>query len=156
MKSFYEHLRSRLEFGEQVQNVRKPVFRSSGIFPVIQNSSYTTEVLFMGYWLIKRDIHEISSLITLRDKSGNILKREFMSIKEPRCYSIGLDLMLKDISNETDFMGSVEVEFFSTQDMVYPFPALVLNYYNDEFNTCVHTIGRIYNDFEDLTENEKF
>ncbi len=39
--------------------------------------------------------------------------------------------------------------------MVFPYPALVLEYYNDEFNTCVHTLGRIYNDFEDLRENEQ-
>ena len=155
MKSFYEHLRSRLEFGEQVQETRKPVLRSSGIFPVIKNSIYNTQILFLGYWLIKRDISEVSSLVTLRDKSGNILNREFLLITEPRSYSLELDSMLKNVSS-TDFLGSIEVEFFSTRDMLYPFPALVLNYYNNEFNTCVHTIGRIYNDIEDLTENEKF
>ena len=40
--------------------------------------------------------------------------------------------------------------------MVFPYPALVLEYYNEKFNTCVHTLGRIYNDFEDLNENETF
>lgn len=155
MKSFYEHLRSRLEFGEQIKDNRKPVFRSSGIFPVVKNSNYSTQILFLGYWLIKRDISEVSSVITLRDKSGNILKREFLLITEPRSYSLELDSMLENIDN-AEFLGSIEVEFFSTRDMIYPFPALVLNYYNNEFNTCVHTIGRIYNDFEDLTENEKF
>ena len=156
MKSFYDHLRSRLEFGEKIQDTRKPVLRSSGIFPVVKNSTYSTQILFLGYWLIKRDISEVSSVITLRDKFGTILKREFLLITEPRSYSLELDSMLEDTSNETEFLGSIEVEFFSTRDMIYPFPALVLNYYNNEFNTCVHTIGRIYNDFEDLTENEKF
>ena len=156
MKSFYEHLRSSHEFGEQVQNTRKPIFRSSGIFPVIKNSFYSTQILFLGYWLLKRNISEISSLVTLRDQSGNILKRNFMSITEPKSYSIDLDSMLKDNSNEDDFLGSMEVEFFSTCDMVFPYPALVLNYFNDKFNTCVHTLGRIYNDSEDLSENEQF
>ena len=40
--------------------------------------------------------------------------------------------------------------------MVFPYPALVLQYYGENFNTCVHTLGRIYNDFEDLNENEVF
>ena len=40
--------------------------------------------------------------------------------------------------------------------MVFPYPALVLEYYNKDFSTCVHTLGRIYNDFEDLKENEQF
>ena len=95
-------------------------------------------------------------MVTLRDQSGNILKRNFMSITEPKSYSIDLDSMLKDNSNEDDFLGSMEVEFFSTCDMVFPYPALVLNYFNDKFNTCVHTLGRIYNDSEDLSENEQF
>ena len=38
--------------------------------------------------------------------------------------------------------------------MVFPYPALVLEYQNPQFNTCVHTLGRIYNDFEDLKEND--
>lgn len=156
MKSFYDHLRSRLEFGEEIQDKRKPVMRSSAIFPVIQNSEYKSQILFMGYWLIKRDIPQISSLVTLRDKSGNILKRKLMSISEPKSYSLSLDSMLKDDPTKNNFLGSLEIEFFSASDMVYPFPAVVLNYYNDEFNTCVHTTGRIYNDMEDLTENEKF
>ena len=90
MKSFYEHLRSRLEFGEQIHDTRKPVFRSSGIFPVVRNSFYTSEILFLGYWLIKRDINEISSVLTLRNQSGEILKRNFLSISEPRSYSVDL------------------------------------------------------------------
>jgi len=156
MKSFYEHLRSSREFGEEVQNTRKPVFRSSGIFPVIKNSFYSTQILFLGYWLLKRNISEINSLVTLRDQSGNILKRNSMLITEPKSYSIDLDSMLKDNSNTDDFLGSMEVEFFSTRDMVFPFPALVLDYFNDKFNTCVHTVGRTYNNSEDLSENEQF
>ena len=40
--------------------------------------------------------------------------------------------------------------------MVFPYPALILEYFGNDFSTCVHTIGRIYNDFEDLNENEQF
>ena len=40
--------------------------------------------------------------------------------------------------------------------MVFPYPALVLEYFNEKFNTCVHTLGRVYNDFEDINENEEF
>ena len=154
MKNFYEHLSSRNEFGETIKDVKKPVLRSSGIFPVIQNSTYKTQILFMGYWLIKRNISEIKSKITLRDKSGKVIKTVFLSITEPRTYTIDLEYMF-DNSKITDFLGSLEVEFFSTTDMIYPFSALVLNYYNNEFNTCVHTAGRIYNDLEDSAENEK-
>ena len=39
--------------------------------------------------------------------------------------------------------------------MVFPYPALVLEYHNEKFNTCVHTLGRIYNDDEDMNENNE-
>ena len=57
---------------------------------------------------------------------------------------------------KNNFLGSIETEFHSTKDMVFPYPALVLEYHNEKFNTCVHTLGRIYNDLEDLKENESF
>lgn len=156
MKSFYQHLRSRQEFGEDVDLIRKPIFRSSAIFPVIKNKFYTTNILFLGYWLLKRKIHEVNVLITLRDEKGKILKRSSLLVDSPKSYSIELNSLLENMKQYEEFCGSIEIEIFSTADMVFPYPALVLNYYNDNFNTCVHTVGRVYNDFEDLTENEKF
>ncbi len=158
MKSFYQHLSSRQEFGESVNVTRKPIFRSSAIFPVIKNSSYTSEILFLGYWLLKRKIHEVSLLVTLRNLEGVILKRNSLIVDLPKSYSIELDSLLENTQYEegSEFVGSIEVEIFSTRDMVFPYPALVLNYRSNDFNTCVHTVGRVYNDFEDLDENEKF
>lgn len=156
MKSYYQHLSSRQEFGEEVDITKKPVFRSSAIFPVRRDSSYTTRILFLGYWLLKRKIHEVNVLLTLRNKEGKILRRSSIVVNSPRSYSIELDSLLENIPPKSEFVGSLEVEIFSTQDMVFPYPALVLNYHNYNFDTYVHTIGRIYNDFEDIDENEKF
>ena len=61
-----------------------------------------------------------------------------------------------DFDIKNNFLGSIEIEFHSTKDLVFPYPALVLEYHNEKFNTCVHTLGRIYNDLEDLKENESF
>jgi len=105
--------------------------------------------------LIKRNINEITILVTLRNKEGEIIKRNSILVNQPKSYSIELNSLLNDTAyHESEFLGSIELEMFSTQDMVFPYPALVLNYYGDSFNTCVHTLGRIYNDFEDLRENE--
>ena len=151
MKSFYKFLSSRLEFGETLDINRKPVFRSSAIFPVIQNNFYTTNIMFLGYWLIKRKIREINILITLRSKEGKIISRNTLLVDSPKSYSIELNSLLQNTTNKnSEFFGSIELEIFSTQDMVFPYPALVLQYYGENFNTCVHTLGRIYNDFEDL------
>jgi hypothetical protein len=40
--------------------------------------------------------------------------------------------------------------------MVFPYPAFVLEYYGRDFSTCVHTTGRVYNDFEDFKDTADF
>ena len=156
MKSYYKHLKSTMEFGEENVITRKPILRSSGVFPVIQNKHYSSKINFLGYWLLKRNIPEVTLVITLRDKIGKIILREIKIINEAKAFSINLKDILKKINYKSDFVGSIETEFNTTRDMVFPYPALVLEYYNEKFNTCVHTLGRIYNDFEDLNENETF
>ena len=82
MKSDYEHLKSIHSFGESVELTRKPIFRASAIFPVVQNENYTSRITFLSYWLLKRQILEVGLLITLRDKTGNILKRDYVTINK--------------------------------------------------------------------------
>ena len=156
MKSYYKHLASRLEYGETPESTRKPILRSSGIFPVIKNENYSSRILFMGYWLLKRNIPEVGIIITLRSKDGKILLRKIQTINSTQAFSIELDSLLNDVNITSDFLGSIEIEFNTTRDMVFPYPALVLEYFGNDFSSCVHTVERIYNDFEDLNENEQF
>ena len=158
MKSYYSHLQSTMEFGEKKLVTKKPVLRSSGVFPVTHNKNYSTKIHFLGYWFLKRQIPEVTLTITLREKSGEILLRKIEIINETKAFTINLKSLLQEINfnSNSDFIGSIETEFNTTRDMVFPYPALVLEYYNKEFNTCVHTLGRIYNDFEDMTENSTF
>ena len=140
MKSYYSHLSSRKEFGEKIDNTRKPILRSSAVFPVVRNENYTSRINFLGYWLIKRKIPEVHLLITLRDQIGNTLYRKSKIISSVQAFSITLNSLLNDIQipKDENFIGSIETEFFTTQDMVFPYPALVLEYYNDEFNYFCH------------------
>jgi len=155
LKSYYKHLESRLEYGEIPEPSRKPILRSSGIFPVIKNQHYSSRVLFMGYWLLKRNIPEVGIVTTLRSSNGKILLRKIQTINSTQAFSIELDSLLNEINIKSDFVGSLEIEFNTTRDMVFPYPAIVLEYYGDDFSSCVHTVERIYNDFEDLNENEQ-
>jgi len=158
MKSYFQHLKSTQEFGETHISIKKPILRSSGVFPVIHNQNYSTAIHFLGYWLLKRQIPEVTLTITLREQSGKILLRKIQIINETKAFSIILKSLLREINYDfqSNFIGSIETEFNSTRDMIFPYPALVLEYYNDDFNTCVHTLGRIYNDFEDFKENDQF
>ena len=157
MKSYYQHLKSTKEFGENQNLLKKPILRSSAIFPVIHNQYYTSSIHFLGYWILKRNIPEITLVITLRNSNGTILLRKTQIIDNAKAFSIIVKDLLDEINYQytENFLGSIETEFNSTRDMVFPYPALMLEYHNDEFNTCVHTLGRVYNDFEDLKENNE-
>ena len=49
MKSYYTHLKSTMEFGEENSITRKPILRSSGVFPVVQNKNYSIQSAFFDY-----------------------------------------------------------------------------------------------------------
>ena len=152
MRSYYNHLQAVHSVGETIDLKRKPVFRSSAIFPVLHNDHYSTKVIFMGYWLLKRHIREIGMLYTLRTQVGEIIGRKYLCVDSAKAFSIHLDEFKVQIGH--DFTGSLELEIFSTQDLIFPYPAFVLVYFSDTFSTVVHTVGRVYNDIEDLHQNE--
>ena len=157
MKSYYQHLKSTQEYGEQQSLIKKPILRSSAIFPVIKNEFCSSSIHFLGYWLLKRNIHDVALVITLRNTHGEILVRKIEIIDVAKAFVINLDNLLDQINYDKKdvFIGSIETEFNTTRDMVFPYPALVLEYHNENFNTCVHTLGRIFNDIEDLKENNE-
>lgn len=156
MRSYYAHLENAMNISKGPISP-KPVFRSSAIFPMINLPGITSRVIFMGYWILKRNIKQIACVTTLRSEIGTILYRSHFLIQEAKTFRFELkeQLALAGLSSEISFIGSLEIEFFSTEHLVFPFPALVINYYGDHFNTVVHTAQRIYNDFEDMLNNSQ-
>ncbi|MEM1282758.1 MAG: hypothetical protein AAGG81_04315 [Chlamydiota bacterium] len=155
MRSYYSHL-------EQVKdtlalNESKPVFRASAIFPAIHRKRIHTRLIFLSYWLLKRSLQEITCLVTLRCQEGRVVHRTMETINDPRSYRVELvDLIIScglDVDNI--FVGSLEIEFFSSKPLVYPFPAVTVNYYGPDCSTFVHTAQRIYNDYEDMMTNSQ-
>ena len=88
MKSLKSHLIST----DPTKNIlsKDPVFRSSAIFPFIINRKIKTNILFLGYWLIKRDIKEVSLVITLRDKNGKLINRKINLINVVKAFKISV------------------------------------------------------------------
>lgn len=156
MRSYYAHLENAI-LQPHVKIPPRPVFRSSAIFPMIAFPGISARILFMGYWILKRHIHEIAAQINLRSKDGVLLNRTSLLIQEPKTYRIELSDQLKaaGLCAEEPFVGSLEVEFFSTANLVFPYPAVVINYYGPAFSSVVHTAQRIYNDFEDMRNNSQ-
>lgn len=155
MRSYYAHLENAVASPAKIPP--RPIFRSSAIFPMITYPGISTRVIFMGYWILKRHIHEIAAQINLRSQDGHLLYRSSLLIKEPKTYRIELSEQLKaaGISPDEPFIGSLEVEFFSTANLVFPFPAVVVNFYGPAFSSVVHTAQRVYNDFDDMRANSQ-
>ncbi|CRX37777.1 hypothetical protein [Estrella lausannensis] len=155
MRSYWDHLKSQ-ESQRQTGDSNHPHFRASALFPVKRTERMSTRLIFLGYWILKRSILSIGSVITLRGQSGNILFRRAEEINKPKCYRIELDDLLNDcnVSLQEEFTGSLEIEFFSGKPLIFPYPAVSVNYYGKTFSSIVHTAQRVYNDFEDLKRNE--
>ena len=145
MKRFQDHINF-------TDTLRKPVYRSSAIFPFILEKNIDTKIIFLSYWFLKRKIAEVSLLITIRNIHGKIIKRSIDKINCVKSYNISLKELLLDNNLSR---GSIELEIFSTEDMVFPFPAFSINLVSRECTTSVHSCGRIYNDFDDFISNSK-
>ena len=89
MRSYYAHLENATT-QPTVKIASKPVFRSSAIFPMVSQPGISARLLFMGYWILKRHIHEIAAQINLRAQDGTLLNRTSLMIREPKTYRIEL------------------------------------------------------------------
>ncbi len=154
MRSYYAHLQSMVP---SVAIPTKPILRTSAIFPVFQEMGISTRILYMGYWFVKRNITALTQVITLRKQDGEILWRSVSNLTETKAYRVELSDLLKQAGFDPQiaFEGSIELEFFSLQNLVFPFPALVVNYYGEGFTTVVHTAQRVYSNFEDKEANSE-
>lgn len=156
MRSYYSHLET-LKKNSSSAIEPKGTYRSSSIFPVFHTPYMSSRLLFLGYWMLKRNIPLMSAVATLRSREGHILVRRQFTISEAKAYRIELkELLAADsISEDNTFTGSLELELFSAVNLVFPFPAVVINYYGPSFSTVVHTAQRVYNDFEDMQRNSQ-
>ena len=100
MKSYYQHLKSTQEFGEIINTPKKPILRSSGVFPVIHNQYYSSSLHFVGYWLIKSNTPETLSII-LRNADGKTLLKKTEIIDAAKGYLIDLSSLLLEIGFDT-------------------------------------------------------
>ena len=90
MKSYSQYLKSTQEFGETHYTTKKRTLRSSGIFPVIQNQHYSSSIHFLGYWLLKRNIPEVTLGVTLRNADGTTLLQKTEIIDVAKAFSVTL------------------------------------------------------------------
>ena len=148
MRSYKEHLNT---IASSLSVNSKPVFRASAIFPVFHEPDFSSRLLFLGYWLLKRGVSNLTAVATLRSSTGELLDRTIFTIDEARAWRLEISEALAKINwKESSFIGSMEIEFFSAKNLVFPFPAVIVNYYGPHFSSMVHTAQRVFNNFEDM------
>lgn len=154
MRTYTDHYKSI----NLLRKEERPILRSSAIFPFFVNKDLDTRILFLGYWFLKRNIKEILITITIRLEKGEIINRENFNIDSVKafCISIKKKLKKKNIFITANLKGSIEIEVFSTKNLVYPYPAFVVNYDSRKSSTFTHTCGRIFNDIDDYKKTLKF
>lgn len=158
MKSYSNHLTSTQSFGESIPVNYRPTMRSSAVFPIrVENNKIDTIITFLGYWLLKREIKEVTAIITIRSSNGETIFIESNLINSVKSYRWSIKEILEKSQENFNghFFGSAEIEIFSARDMVFPYPAITLSYLSELGNTFVHTCGRIYNDISDMEANNE-
>ena len=135
--------------GAYAQVEYTPTFRASAIFFVLVDSNINTHVSFMNYWREKNGNPSVSAMLTLRTKEGRKIYRDFFALED-----FAYQFSLRDLATlQTPFVGSLEVELFSSQDLKYAFPAIEVFHETSTGISFVHSNQRVFNSIEDLDRN---
>ena len=94
MRSYQDHL-SNLIIKKNLKIIKKPVLRSSAIFPFFLGKQLDTKITFLGYWFLKRKIKEVSVSITIRNKKGIELYYFNTLINKTKSYEYSVKELLK-------------------------------------------------------------
>lgn len=140
MKKLLDVEKTRSE--QHADNQRNSVHRSSLLVPTLPNSDVA--ISFLNHFLIKRNITSVGCKVTAIDKTGRRLVSQLTIIDEPRVYTMYLQ---RDFNVEA---ASFLVEFFSSENIFIPFPAVMVNHRTKNALSGVHSFNRVLADvFED-------
>jgi hypothetical protein len=140
MKPLRDVEKTRLDSYEDAQ--KNSTHRSSLLVPTIPNTEVS--ISFLNHFLIKRKNQHVGLRLTGVDQSGARIVSRLFPIDEPRVYTFHL---------QKEFCPSAlsyMVEFFSSSNIVIPFPAVMVNHRGPQSYSTVHSFNRVLNDiFED-------
>ena len=82
----------------------------------MKKKGFDTKLSFLDYWKIKNKNDNGTFLCTIRDAEGKKIYRNFKRI-DKTISTISLTKILEQLKLENDFLGSIECEFHSTDDL---------------------------------------
>lgn len=142
MKLFKEVEKTRIAYHND--HSEKTVHRSSLLAPRFEHAA--TVISFLNHFLIKRNYKSVTLKITAINKDGNYKDSKSILINEPKVYTFFLEELFEDNATINEYL----IEFFSTNNLFIPFPAVMINHVGRDFINTVHAYNRILNDiFED-------
>jgi len=132
----------KLRSEQYANNQRNSVHRSSLLVPALPNSDVS--ISFLNHFLIKRNITSVGCKVTAIDNNGKRITSQLTTIDQPRVYTMYLQRDF--VPNAASFL----VEFFSSENIFIPFPAVMVNHRTKSAHSGVHSFNRVLADvFED-------
>jgi hypothetical protein len=123
---------------------QQTVHRSSLLVPRFEHA--TTVISFLNHFLLKRNYESVTLKITAISYEGKLKSSKSIEINEPRVYTFYLEELFQDSATTGEYL----VEFFSTKNLFFPYPAVMINHVGQDFINTVHAYNRVLNDiFED-------
>ena len=122
--------------------------RANAVFMCYVNSANDNILVFQNYWRWKNNNNEVSCVIRIRYEDGKLLDTKKITIDEHN------EISIKQLFNLENFIGSIDVEILSTNNLGFPFPAVLCFYKNINAISVVHSAGRILNSHEENTCTE--
>jgi hypothetical protein len=117
------------------------VLRSSAIFYYRSTADFCTTISFMNYWKVKRSL-DVAVVASTRDMVGRLLLRERVPLT---AHSV---INYRPAVDREVFEGSVEIEIFSTANLVIPYAAVMAVYESARGIAAVHSYARAYSRHE--------
>lgn len=146
MKPFHEVQQARRAQSESHHN---SVHRSSLLAPKMDRAS--TQVAFLNHFLIKRGIKAVTCKMSAIDDDGKLAGSATLPVDAPIVYTINLEAEFPELEHINQYV----VEFFSHDNLVVPYPAIMINHIGEDFINVVHSYNRVLNDiFEDEQVNK--
>lgn len=140
MKRFLDVEKTRKFY--HAQKVINSTHRASLMVPELPGTK--ANISFLNHFLIKRQYPSVACRVTAIDERGLRIESRVFPIDKPQVYVIPLTGMVVKPA------GSYMVEFFSSDNLFIPFPAVMINHVGVGFHNSVHAYNRVLNDvFED-------
>jgi hypothetical protein len=147
MKPFHEVQKARQARSESNQG--PAVYRSSLMAPRMDRAA--TQVSFLNHFLLKRGIEAVTCKVSAIDAVGRLVGVDTVAVNAPVVYAIDLETVFPGCDEARQY----NIEFYSSDDLVVPYPAAMINHWGDDFVNTVHSYNRVLNDvFEDEKVNQ--